>query len=306
MPNSSSFSAPQQPLTVIWRRHTLDRVPEAQFIHTELLGRLGRPIRVLTVEHMQDMPFMNSVLIVSLTTESWPYLAEARRRGHKALALFHLGDEQGTDDLSAYESADQVFRNYWFDAIQTRPNVTWVPNGYGTGIGPVLREALLPSSARTRKGFFAGSIGMRALSDERRAMSDVVARAGLPVEMHAVKRASDRLGPASYASRLANSVFALVPGGNSPETIRLYDALENGAIPIMLRSRFVDTPAALSNPPIVLLESWSQLPDLWNSLLADCPTALDQRQAEILSWWDAFKTCMQSKVRNKINDMMFL
>ena len=130
MPNSSSFSAPQQPLTVIWRRHTLDRVPEAQFIHTELLGRLGRPIRVLTVEHMQDMPFMNSVLIVSLTTESWPYLAEARRRGHKALALFHLGDEQGTDDLSAYGSADQVLRNYWFDAIQTRPNVTWVPNGY--------------------------------------------------------------------------------------------------------------------------------------------------------------------------------
>jgi hypothetical protein len=43
------------------------------------------------------------------------------------------------------------------------------------------------------------------------------------------------LGAAEYATLMENARFALVPGGRCAETIRLYDALEMGAIPITLR-----------------------------------------------------------------------
>ena len=39
-----------------------------------------------------------------------------------------------------------------------------------------------------------------------------------------------------YLHTLSNTVFALCPAGNSPETFRIYEAIERGAIPILLRS----------------------------------------------------------------------
>jgi hypothetical protein len=61
---------------------------------------------------------------------------------------------------------------------------------------------------------------------------------------------------------MANSKFALVPGGKSAETIRLYDALEHGAIPICLESDFPfssDALGSIGTPPLVQLDGWSSL-----------------------------------------------
>jgi hypothetical protein len=38
-----------------------------------------------------------------------------------------------------------------------------------------------------------------------------------------------------YLEKLSNTVFALCPPGNNPETFRIYEALESGAIPIIIR-----------------------------------------------------------------------
>jgi hypothetical protein len=170
-------------LNVLWRRRTLDLVPESYFIVRVLLGELGRPVRVIAVEHLADAPFLDNVLVVSMKTEFAGYIAEARRRGMHNLMLLHLGDEQATDDRGFYSDANLVLRNYWFEAIMAERKVVWVPNGYAIGVGPVALNARLRSSQRSAAGFFAGALGMRVLSSERQQMKAAVQRAALPFEL---------------------------------------------------------------------------------------------------------------------------
>ncbi len=113
------------------------------------------------------------------------------------------------------------------------------------------------------------------------------------------------LGPPTYAAYLSNARFALVPGGNSPETVRLYDALETGAIPIMLRSEYVDEPEALGGPPILLLDRWSDLPTVYREY-ADATSAavvakLQAKQDEIAAWWKHFVERQQSRAKALID-----
>lgn len=43
-----------------------------------------------------------------------------------------------------------------------------------------------------------------------------------------------------YMSELSETSFALCPGGNNPETFRLHEALEMGAIPVLVRTPFIE------------------------------------------------------------------
>ncbi len=296
---------PTRPLlNVLWRRRTLDYLPEAYFILRVLLAGLGRPVRVIAVESLAEAPFTDNLLVVSMLTEFGAYLAEARRRGKRNLILFHLGDEQGDDDKGFYTAADLVLRHYWIAPVMAQPKVLWVPNGYAVGVGPVPQQTLIRSSQRTLPGFFEGALGMRVLSDQRRSMKAAVERCALPFEMRYSASSRERLGRSTYAARLANARFALVPGGNSPETIRLYEALENGAIPVMLRSAFVDAPDALNRPPFVLLDDWSELGPACAPYLdgsARAAAALDALQDEVLVWWERFRYVLQQRVRERID-----
>jgi hypothetical protein len=297
----------QSPLTVIWRRRTLDLVPESYFIGQVLLADLGRPVRTIAVEQLTDAPFIPGALVVSMKTEFAGYLAEAHRRGVRGQMLFHLGDEHGADDRSFYEDADLVLRNYWFDRIQADPKVMWVPNGYALGVGPAAPGQRLRASQRSSPGFFAGAMAMRTLSGERERMRAAVEAAGLPFQLHLTATSRDRLGPSAYAARLADARFALVPGGNSPETIRLYDALEAGAVPVTLRSAFIEAAGALDRPPFPMLDDWDQLAAVYEPF-ADGSFAslamLDALQDRGLAWWEAFKRRQQARLRGAIDAVM--
>jgi hypothetical protein len=295
----------KRPLNLLWRRTTLDLVPEAYFIERVLLGALGRPVRTLTIERLADAPFVDDLMVVSLKGEFGGYLAEARRRGRQRLMLLHMGDEHGTEDRSFYDDADLVLRNYWFDAIFSDPKVHWIPNGYALGVGPA--ASLLRASERTIPGYFAGALAMRTLSDERSEMIAAVQAAALPFRIHVTATSRDRLGPMAYAAALGDSRFALVPGGNSPETIRMYDVLEMGCIPIMRRSGFVDQPRALGAVPFPLLDSWTELAGVYEPFagdVAECGESLDRLQAEVIGWWSEFKRRQQQHVRTLIDEVL--
>jgi len=294
-------------LNVIWRRRTLEHVPEAYFIEHVLLGDIGCSIRIIAVERISETPFVEGSLVVSMTSEFFPYLAEARRRGFCKMMLFHLGDEHGTSDRSAYENAALVLRNYWFEAIQTDQQVIWVPTGYAVGVGPANGASLVKSSQRSLEGFFAGALGMRTLAHERQRMKAAVEQGELKFDLHFTATSRDRLGSAAYSARLSNARFALVPGGNSPETIRLYDALERGAIPIMLRSPFVHAADALNEPPFILLNDWSELAEAYAPFADNSERALralDTLQEKVFDWWKHFTMHQQQKVRTAVNAVL--
>ncbi len=95
-----------------------------------------------------------------------------------------------------------------------------------------------------------------------------------------------------------------MPAGNSPETIRLYDALEAGAIPIMLKSAFVSAPGALNNPPFLLLDTWNDLPAAYapyaDAMAPDVIATIEQQRQQVFNWWRDFKAAQQQKVRDLI------
>lgn len=297
------------PLTLLWQRSTLESVLEAYFIKEVLLAEIGRPIRTLIIEANAPIPFMNDVLVVSFGTNLAGYLQEARSRGCRNVGLLHMADERGDHDRAFYASVDYVLRNYYFAAAMAQPapgalGVHWIPNGYRTGVGPIAPQTMLGAADRKIMAFFSGVLEGRAQLDERRQMVQAVQGAKLPFLVAGTPGFGMGLGPVAYAAFLAMSRFALVPGGNSPETIRLYDALEAGAIPIMLRSPFVSAPDALDNPPILLLDRWSDLPQAYAPFAdADAPAVIEAAEAkrlEVLAWWQAFKTRQQRRLAELI------
>ena len=302
----------ERPLNFLWRRATLDFVLEGYFIREILLGALDRPLRVIPLEDDQPVPFGHDMLIASLNTEAAPLLKEARARGFRNIGLFHMGDEEGTQERAFYAHADYVIRNYWCEPAFKPPHdrslgVIWVPNGYRHGVGPLNPRRHLTIAQRQIIGFFAGAMTGRLLANQREAMLNAVSAAKLPFAIITTEGFGKGLGPLSYISLLGNTRFALVPAGNSHETIRLYDALEAGAIPIMIRSAFVGETAALGalgEPPFILLESWDQLAAAYGPYAdasADAVTAaLEEKRQAVIRWWAAFKITQQMKVKELV------
>lgn len=301
-----------RPLDFIWNRATLDSVLEGYFIKEVLLAGLRRPVRIIPVEEGQPIPLGPGTLLGSLGLEMAPVLKQARAHRIPNVGLFHMGDEEGKQDLGFYADADYVIRNYWFPAAVASPGpqslgVMWAPNGYRAGLGPIDPARQLPISHRAMGGFFSGVLTGRHLADEREAMVQAVGTSPVPCMIMTTPGFGQGLGPTAYGAWLCNSRFALVPAGNSHETIRLYDALEAGAIPVMVRSAFVSAPealGALGEPPFILLDSWK---DLARALApyakADDPAtllALEEKRAQISRWWTAFKQHQQDKVTTLI------
>lgn len=112
---------------------------------------------------------------------------------------------------------------------------------------PVGRDT--PASSRSRLCFFAGDQTHGDRPDMMRALH----AADLPC-------VESGLRGRAYSDALADTVFALSPWGNNHETFRFWEALEYGAIPVLVRiadprEDFVSK----TGIPLLLLESWSAL-----------------------------------------------
>lgn len=305
-PSSTTTDRDHRPLNLVWRRASLDMVLEGYFIKQVLLGGLKRPVRQIMFEDHGGGNIDHDTLFVVLRGDTADLLRAARQNGLKNLGVLQLGDEGGVNDRSFYAHADYVLRHYWFEDVispASSPPVLWVPNGYRTGVGPIDPSRTLPVASRQIRGFFAGSFHQQSPDKQRLEMLQVVEQAQLPFLLFGTRTFGVGLSPSAYAGFLGNSIFALVPGGTSPETIRLYDALEHGAIPILLHAHFLDSKdalGALGPPPLLTLDTWSTLPAVYRDWMQLPPRRLEDRRREILAWWTRFKQHYQDKVRDVI------
>jgi len=297
-------------LSLVWMRPTLESVLEGYFIKEVLLAEIGRPVRTIVVEQNAPVPFLNDALVVSFGPNLANYLKQAKANGFRNIGLLHMADEFGDHDRAFYRDADYVLRNYWFEHALVQPHpeslgVMWIPNGYRTGVGPIMPQTMLATPERKIMGFFSGVLEGRTRLEERQQMAQAVRDAKLPFLVAGTAGFGKGLGPVAYAAYLCMTRFALVPAGNSPETIRLYEALEAGAIPIMVRSPFVSAPDALDNPPFLLIDSWAELAAAYAPYAdADAPGVMAEIEAKrlaVLAWWQDFKAKQQRRIRELID-----
>ena len=286
-----------RPLTLVWRRTMLDGVLEAQFFGHTLLAGLKRPLRWIAVEDQAALPDMDDLLICSFG-DCGLYLRELRASGRRNLGVLHLGDELGQDNIEFYTDADYVLRHYYRPGLLCNKglsrDVAWVPNGWARGGGPFAAEHHLIFEEREHEFFFAGYKGEEGmLLPDRQGMLEAVKMLGHPATIILTEGFGQGLGAMAYAGYLGNSKFALAPAGNAPETIRFYDALECGAIPVVTDGKWLhaeDGIATLGLPPVVILKDWGQLNKVgegfYNEVL----------RRDVVEWWTRLKDHLSLRV----------
>ncbi|KAL7534905.1 hypothetical protein ACHAXR_006150 [Thalassiosira sp. AJA248-18] len=104
----------------------------------------------------------------------------------------------------------------------------------------------------------------------------------------------EQLHTDSYMNALLDSVFTLSPAGRNPECHRMFEAVEAGSIPVLVKSDLYNEvhqcKGALHHwydAPILVLESWDDLYTTVESVMGDLD-ALDEMQRKLRTWYDEY------------------
>lgn len=110
----------------------------------------------------------------------------------------------------------------------------------------------------------------------------------------------------AFLSELLETVFALCPGGNNPETFRLYEALDTGAIPIMIRPTHPDqnflNDELWKNYPGPILDNWSELDNYLTTIQTKGLSFIDELQRTMIVWHDKFKLKVKNQVHEAVHE----
>ncbi|WP_353432646.1 exostosin family protein [Polynucleobacter sp. MWH-UH23A] len=231
----------------------------------------------------------------------------------KKVVLYHMGDELADKNIFAYSQCDLVIRNYYFTQIikpLSNPKILWAPNGFRTGVGPRPAQTTKLGSHRRHLASFLGWLSnSNSYNNERKKFSDSAASCQPLLNLLGSTGFSNGYNVGLYSATMEDSIFTPCPAGNSPETIRLYDALECGCIPISLNHDFLRSPqalAAIGAPPFPILENWSDLPDflkLQKDLLACDPEKINVLQKNCVNWWTDYKKYINSTIANELKNL---
>lgn len=99
-----------------------------------------------------------------------------------------------------------------------------------------------------------------------------------------------------YRDILLDTVFGLVPRGNSPETHRLAEVLLTGGIPVML-DEDANAPHMQSYPhriPVLSGPTWDVVEKLMLSMENE---EIDALQESVIAWWDQYWSCVHEDMR---------
>ncbi len=224
-------------------------------------------------------------------------LSHAVKNSGKRLIIFHLGDETCAKDLTAYVYADHIFRNYYhkniFEDIRFKNKLTWTPNGYRNGLGRLPLEQIPRTAQRRQLARFIGWLSNpKALNNERQDFEASVRTCNNLLHCVPTQGFAGGFSAHLYKQLMVDTVFAPCPAGNAAETIRLFDVLELGCIPITIRHRFLEIAECLPEPPFSFVENWQSLPNHLMKLkrmVDEEPERIANIQEKCANYWEATK-----------------
>jgi GR25 family glycosyltransferase involved in LPS biosynthesis len=97
-----------------------------------------------------------------------------------------------------------------------------------------------------------------------------------------------QLGTKEYTKECLNSIFIPCPGGQNQETFRFYEALEHGAIPIVVRQDELFFKMLSDHIPTLSVDNWSSAAEFVKTLLQN-KAALIQYRTTVLNKWAEWK-----------------
>ncbi|KAI8825474.1 hypothetical protein BJ741DRAFT_632159 [Chytriomyces cf. hyalinus JEL632] len=251
-----------------------------------------------------------------------------RRKGF-SVGILVMADEKNTFGTSALFAFDYVLRNYYFEETaqsDAEPQVPLRALGNATCANQVspIPEHPTPISKRNFKQHQQPWLGYHwafllatpsnmdsrhapgshwpaskranpcawsgSLRSDRLEMTQIMHTEFSACVLNIEKQFMDGLSAYWYSDMLSSTTFALNPSGNNPECHRLFEIMENGAIPVMLRSDFLTR--TFAPVPGLVVGSWSEAVDAMKTLLKS-PARLDAMQQDVLTWHSRMKECMR-------------
>ncbi len=203
--------------------------------------------------------------------------------------LLHLGDEYYRGDYRVYAAFSYVIRNSAAPMLDG-PGVLNIPIGYSNGLSPA---AALPASQRAYVWSFAGGRRPARVAMASRFTHIKPNLLSLPDTM----RGERHISRVEYLTALGQSMFIPCGEGNIMlETLRPYEALEFGAIPLLPKRRTCDVYRyLLGDHPLPSFESWEQAANFLRTAVKQ-PKAIDALQAEAISWWSNAKEAWMHRI----------
>jgi len=214
----------------------------------------------------------------------------------KQVTILHISDEFGTDPVDFYKSpaVKRVIRNYY------RPNlpmekVDIIPLGYANGRGGNV-QTMPTFENRPYLWSFAGSMD----------------RPGRSQAIHALERTGNfkmadrptwgdapKLDANGYNQLNMQTKF--VPcfnGFSSLESYRLYEALEQGAIPIYVPEGKDTYTEVLGKHPILSFPTWERAAELLPILVQNSAVMEDHRRI-LATWWQGKKADFKDRLKTR-------
>lgn len=291
---------------VIIADHMTTCYPNMWFIQNILLPEIPFYLE-FEIDSMRD----SVVIYLTLNGLDASTIYKLRLQNNK-IVLFHLTDNLNRDfNRVIYQYSDLVLTTHYianiFNDSDFHNKILWVPYGFKSGVGPRNPNTLRDASQRRYFGSFAGYLGQPVSYCNERKLFHAVA---LACEEYIVLRPTEMFNKGFnacyYSILLECSIFCPCPAGYSPETIRLFEALEMGSIPISLKHDFIGNSLCLPEPPFPLINSWEELPKLLEELKAlyvrDIQS-ISRLQLACISWWNIYKKSISSQIAKLLYEL---
>ena len=238
----------------------------------------------------------NSVLIDTLHAAPYhnDYAKEMKNRGLR-FGLVHLTDEGSDNDVSSYPDCNFVVRNFYRQGMQN--HVLTIPLGWT--VGTKNRQGDKTSADRSLNW----SCIVHRLDQSRVDLANIFQ--GMPNGMfYAVDHHGPRLSTEEMSRIYRDSIFVPCPSGRiTPESFRVFEALENGAIPIVQKTDYWHICYGIDFPAIQVF-SWQEARETINIMLGD-PMVLEKYRRNCVEWWTNSKIKTKRQVEELVNKTIF-
>lgn len=237
---------------------------------------------------------VNNCIVCTSVTAGNRYIRKLRAQNAR-YGVILLSDECLTEKMAYLEDPNCVFlaRNYAHPLVINNPKTFLFGLGWQNGFEEYA-DCSKPSSERKYVWGFAGSLK----TDRERALETI--KFLEPNQTYIFKKFNDPdyLPPEEYAKVLNECMFVPAPcGGASNDSFRIYEALETGAIPVVLKNAkpLIIEPSywhaifrGEATLPFIVADSWE------DAALRMCTVLesgqIDQVQQSCIDFWQHWKT----------------
>lgn len=174
-----------------------------------------------------------------------------------------------------------------------------LPNGYRPDTHELLKK--IGQQERTLDWVFIGQVNHPRREQCVEAIKSLDNQNGVLIETHAF--GEEKIKYRDYLTQMADSKIVLCPSGiESPDSFRVYEALEAGCIPVVdAFSTKHQSPGFWhylfgDQVPFPIVDYWDKLPALLPQLLKEYP----ENANLVFSWWQSIKRSLYFKLTDDV------